>query len=165
MFYLWQYKHFCFEMENGPIIIDAGPTTVYKPMYDTHFSKTFEENLGCKKTIWFALWPFHSDTNLLFHFSFEKFEYQESYQSISPRHLGSGNVLCLKVAAARTISAISLQSWLLTWVPCLLSGLQHWQIPLGRRFRSLKLWFVLRMYGVTGLQEHIRKVTRVCFFG
>uniref|UniRef100_A0A8D0FPG2 Aromatic-L-amino-acid decarboxylase n=1 Tax=Strix occidentalis caurina TaxID=311401 RepID=A0A8D0FPG2_STROC len=33
----------------------------------------------------------------------------------------------------------------------------HWQIPLGRRFRSLKLWFVLRMYGVTGLQEHIRK--------
>uniref|UniRef100_A0A8C3MLC3 Aromatic-L-amino-acid decarboxylase n=1 Tax=Geospiza parvula TaxID=87175 RepID=A0A8C3MLC3_GEOPR len=35
----------------------------------------------------------------------------------------------------------------------------HWQIPLGRRFRSLKLWFVLRMYGVKGLQEHIRKVT------
>ncbi|XP_074940450.1 aromatic-L-amino-acid decarboxylase-like isoform X3 [Phalacrocorax aristotelis] len=34
---------------------------------------------------------------------------------------------------------------------------KHWQIPLGRRFRSLKLWFVLRMYGVTGLQEHIRK--------
>ena len=33
---------------------------------------------------------------------------------------------------------------------------RHWQIPLGRRFRSLKLWFVLRMYGVEGLQEHIR---------
>uniref|UniRef100_A0A8D0FKQ9 Aromatic-L-amino-acid decarboxylase n=1 Tax=Strix occidentalis caurina TaxID=311401 RepID=A0A8D0FKQ9_STROC len=37
----------------------------------------------------------------------------------------------------------------------------HWQIPLGRRFRSLKLWFVLRMYGVTGLQEHIRKHVRL----
>lgn len=33
---------------------------------------------------------------------------------------------------------------------------QHWQIPLGRRFRSLKLWFVLRIYGVKKLQEHIR---------
>ncbi|XP_011859697.1 PREDICTED: aromatic-L-amino-acid decarboxylase-like [Vollenhovia emeryi] len=33
---------------------------------------------------------------------------------------------------------------------------RHWQIPLGRRFRSLKLWFVMRIYGVQGLQEHIR---------
>lgn len=36
---------------------------------------------------------------------------------------------------------------------------QHWQLPLGRRFRSLKMWFVFRMYGVTGLQAYIRKVT------
>ncbi|GAU96952.1 hypothetical protein RvY_08316 [Ramazzottius varieornatus] len=34
---------------------------------------------------------------------------------------------------------------------------RHWQIPLGRRFRSLKLWFVLRMYGVEGIQGHIRQ--------
>ncbi|XP_014204954.1 aromatic-L-amino-acid decarboxylase [Copidosoma floridanum] len=33
---------------------------------------------------------------------------------------------------------------------------RHWQIPLGRRFRSLKLWFVLRLYGIEGLQKHIR---------
>jgi len=33
---------------------------------------------------------------------------------------------------------------------------RHWQIPLGRRFRALKLWFVLRIYGVEGLQKHIR---------
>jgi len=31
-----------------------------------------------------------------------------------------------------------------------------WGIPLGRRFRSLKLWFVLRHYGLTGLQEKLR---------
>jgi aromatic-L-amino-acid decarboxylase len=31
-----------------------------------------------------------------------------------------------------------------------------WGIPLGRRFRSLKLWFVLRNYGLKGLQEKIR---------
>jgi len=28
-------------------------------------------------------------------------------------------------------------------------------IPLGRRFRALKLWFVIRHYGVEGLQHHI----------
>jgi aromatic-L-amino-acid decarboxylase len=34
---------------------------------------------------------------------------------------------------------------------------RDWQIPLGRRFRSLKLWFVIRHYGVVGLQHHIRR--------
>ncbi|MCC6676692.1 MAG: aspartate aminotransferase family protein [Phycisphaerales bacterium] len=33
---------------------------------------------------------------------------------------------------------------------------RDWQIPLGRRFRALKLWFVIRHYGVAGLQAHIR---------
>ncbi|RWS30166.1 histidine decarboxylase-like protein [Leptotrombidium deliense] len=33
----------------------------------------------------------------------------------------------------------------------------HWQIPLSKRFRALKLWFVLRNYGIKGLQEHVRK--------
>jgi aromatic-L-amino-acid decarboxylase len=33
----------------------------------------------------------------------------------------------------------------------------NWTIQLGRRFRSLKLWFVIRHYGVEGLQEKIRK--------
>ena len=34
---------------------------------------------------------------------------------------------------------------------------RDWQIPLGRRFRALKLWFVIRHYGVVGLQHHIRR--------
>ncbi|XP_043233919.1 aromatic-L-amino-acid decarboxylase-like [Amphibalanus amphitrite] len=34
---------------------------------------------------------------------------------------------------------------------------RHWQIPLGRRFRSLKLWFVLRLYGLAGVRAHIRR--------
>jgi aromatic-L-amino-acid decarboxylase len=34
---------------------------------------------------------------------------------------------------------------------------RDWQISLGRRFRSLKLWFVIRHYGVEGLQHHIRR--------
>lgn len=35
---------------------------------------------------------------------------------------------------------------------------RSWQIPLGRRFKSLKLWFVLRSYGIRGIQEYIRNV-------
>jgi aromatic-L-amino-acid decarboxylase len=34
---------------------------------------------------------------------------------------------------------------------------RDWQIPLGRRFRALKLWFVIRHYGVEGLQHHVRQ--------
>ncbi len=32
----------------------------------------------------------------------------------------------------------------------------EWTIPLGRRFRALKLWFLMRAYGISGLQERIR---------
>ena len=38
---------------------------------------------------------------------------------------------------------------------------RDWHIQLGRRFRSLKLWFVIRHYGVEGLQFHIRKHVRM----
>jgi aromatic-L-amino-acid decarboxylase len=34
---------------------------------------------------------------------------------------------------------------------------RDWHVQLGRRFRSLKLWFVIRHYGIEGLQFHIRK--------
>jgi len=34
---------------------------------------------------------------------------------------------------------------------------RDWHIPLGRRFRSLKLWSVIRYYGVEGLRKYIRK--------
>ena len=33
---------------------------------------------------------------------------------------------------------------------------RDWHVPLGRRFRSLKLWFVIRHYGVAGLQALVR---------
>jgi len=34
---------------------------------------------------------------------------------------------------------------------------RDWSVPLGRRFRALKLWFVLRSYGADGLRELLRE--------
>ncbi|KAL0894825.1 hypothetical protein ABMA27_013347 [Loxostege sticticalis] len=34
---------------------------------------------------------------------------------------------------------------------------RHWQIPLGRRFRALKLWTVMKIYGAERLRTHIRE--------
>jgi aromatic-L-amino-acid decarboxylase len=38
---------------------------------------------------------------------------------------------------------------------------RDWQVPLGRRFRALKLWFVIRSYGVRRLQTIIREHVRL----
>jgi aromatic-L-amino-acid/L-tryptophan decarboxylase len=34
---------------------------------------------------------------------------------------------------------------------------RDWHVPLGRRFRALKLWWVLRSYGAAGLRHHLRE--------
>ena len=38
---------------------------------------------------------------------------------------------------------------------------RDWHVPLGRRFRALKLWFVIRHYGIAGLQHHVREHVRL----
>ncbi|MFZ4573462.1 MAG: pyridoxal-dependent decarboxylase [Phycisphaerales bacterium] len=38
---------------------------------------------------------------------------------------------------------------------------RDWHVPLGRRFRSLKLWLVIRHYGVNGLRAYIRDHVRM----
>ncbi|HWN18433.1 MAG TPA: pyridoxal-dependent decarboxylase, partial [Gemmatimonadales bacterium] len=38
---------------------------------------------------------------------------------------------------------------------------RDWGIQLGRRFRALKLWFVIRSYGVDGLRDVIRRHVRL----
>jgi aromatic-L-amino-acid/L-tryptophan decarboxylase len=38
---------------------------------------------------------------------------------------------------------------------------RDWQVALGRRFRALKLWFVLRWYGAEGLRHHVREHVRL----
>jgi len=38
---------------------------------------------------------------------------------------------------------------------------RDWHVPLGRRFRALKLWWVIRSYGVEGIQAMIRRHVRL----
>lgn len=38
---------------------------------------------------------------------------------------------------------------------------RHWQISLGRRFRSLKIWFLLRIYGSEGIEQYIRRTIQM----
>lgn len=46
-------------------------------------------------------------------------------------------------------------------VDAIVNNYRDWGIPLGRRFRALKLWFVLRSYGVEGLQNMVREHIRL----
>jgi aromatic-L-amino-acid decarboxylase len=48
-------------------------------------------------------------------------------------------------------------SYLQTAVDDQVKNYRDWGIPLGRRFRALKLWFLMREQGVTGLQNRLRR--------
>lgn len=51
--------------------------------------------------------------------------------------------------------------YLKTGVDSQVKNYRDWGIQLGRRFRALKLWFVLRSYGVEGLQAFVREHIRL----
>jgi len=51
--------------------------------------------------------------------------------------------------------------YLKTGIDAQVKNFRDWGIQLGRRFRALKLWFVIRSYGVTGLQEMVREHIRI----
>lgn len=51
--------------------------------------------------------------------------------------------------------------YLKTRVDTQVRNFRDWGIQLGRRFRALKLWFVLRFYGLEGLQKIIREHIRL----
>jgi aromatic-L-amino-acid decarboxylase len=48
-------------------------------------------------------------------------------------------------------------SYLRSAVDPRVKNLRDWGIPLGRRFRALKLWFLIRERGVSGLQKRLRR--------
>lgn len=51
--------------------------------------------------------------------------------------------------------------YLKTGVDPYVKNYRDWGIPLGRRFRALKLWFVIRSYGVEGLRAFVREHMRL----
>ncbi len=51
--------------------------------------------------------------------------------------------------------------YLKTGVDAQVKNFRDWGIQLGRRFRALKLWFVIRSYGVEGLQKMVREHIRL----
>jgi aromatic-L-amino-acid decarboxylase len=51
--------------------------------------------------------------------------------------------------------------YLKTGVDDKVKNYRDWGIQLGRRFRALKLWFVIRSYGVEGLQAMVREHLRL----
>lgn len=51
--------------------------------------------------------------------------------------------------------------YLKTGVDAEVKNYRDWGIQLGRRFRALKLWFVIRTYGVEGLQKMVREHLRL----
>ena len=60
-----------------------------------------------------------------------------------------------KEALVRTFEI--LPEYLKTREPSPVNNYRDWGVPLGRRFRALKLWFVIRSYGVDGLKSLVKK--------
>nr|ALU57419.1 aromatic-L-amino-acid decarboxylase isoform 33 [Homo sapiens] len=78
-------------------------------------------------------------------------------QEALERDKAAGLIPFFMVATLGTTTCCSFDNLLEVGPIWLITDYRHWQIPLGRRFRSLKMWFVFRMYGVKGLQAYIRK--------
>ncbi|XP_031791875.1 aromatic-L-amino-acid decarboxylase isoform X8 [Piliocolobus tephrosceles] len=78
-------------------------------------------------------------------------------QEALKRDRAAGLIPFFVVATLGTTTCCSFDNLLEVGPIWLITDYRHWQIPLGRRFRSLKMWFVFRMYGVKGLQAYIRK--------
>jgi aromatic-L-amino-acid/L-tryptophan decarboxylase len=49
-----------------------------------------------------------------------------------------------------------LPEYLKTYTRGMVNDYRDWGVPLGRRFRALKLWFVIRSYGVEGLKSTVQ---------
>ncbi len=64
-----------------------------------------------------------------------------------------------KAALLRTFEI--LPEYLKTKADAQVNNYRDWGVPLGRRFRALKLWFVIRTFGVSGLQDRIREHVRL----
>lgn len=77
---------------------------------------------------------------------------------VTIQHEGINNYLSSKHKQNKSLCSVA--RWLVIQFWHLIIS-QHWQVPLSKRFRALKLWFVLRNYGISGLQNMIRENVRL----
>ncbi len=71
------------------------------------------------------------------------------------------SVYFVKSAALLIKTFEILPEYLKTTSRGLVNDYRDWGVPLGRRFRALKLWFVIRSYGLSGLREKLREHIRL----
>ncbi|WP_209507543.1 MULTISPECIES: pyridoxal-dependent decarboxylase [unclassified Ruegeria] len=58
--------------------------------------------------------------------------------------------------AAPQLNTLKIEPEYLKTTGAEVTNYSEWTIPLGRRFRALKIWFLLRSYGLDGLRDRIR---------
>ena len=66
------------------------------------------------------------------------------------------SVYLVKDAAALIRTFEILPEYLKTKTRGVVNDYRDWGVPLGRRFRALKLWFVIRSFGLDGIREKLR---------
>ena len=98
----------------------------------------------------------------------DKFKLQQTF-SVDPVYLRHENSQAATDFMVQVFTKLNIKLFISFWFritshSLLFSVVQHWQIPLSRRFRSLKLWFVMRSFGLKNLQAHIRHVSGARFY-
>ncbi|NND70722.1 MAG: aspartate aminotransferase family protein [Rhodothermales bacterium] len=117
-----------------------------------------------RENVWFHVDAAMSGTVALcpeHRYLFDGLEYADSY-NFNPHKWMMTNFDCSVLYVQRKsdlIESLSINPEYLhtkEYATGLAADYRDWQVPLGRRFRALKLWFVLRYYGTEGLKYHIR---------
>jgi len=118
----------------------------------------------CKKyDIWLHVDAAYAGTALLlpeYRWMSEGIEDADSFV-FNPHKWMFTNFDCTAYYVKDTLSLIKtlevLPEYLKTNTRGMVNDYRDWGVPLGRRFRALKLWFVIRSYGLEGLREKLRK--------
>jgi len=128
------------------------------------------EELGkiCQREkLWFHVDGAYAGSALIceeFHYLTKGFEYVDSF-NINPNKWLLVNFDCSCVWVRDKFAVINAMSvdplYLQHKHAEKATDLRHWGIALSRRFRSLKLWFTIRNYGVEGLRHYIREHCRL----
>ena len=89
--------------------------------------------------------------------SYTKGEYADAYRESAKAAMDSENSDRDRAALIRALSILPEYLKNKATESGAVIDYRDWQVPLGRRFRALKLWFVIRSFGIAGLRQKIRE--------